>query len=88
LDLGAKVKKLNKNSVLLFIPKEIYTKDLLFAKRRTCSKDLFIYAITGIPLLYANKEIQSDYGYKVYTKGSLRTSKNVFNPKKQHKGYN
>ncbi len=74
--------KINKKDISLFIPKEIYMQDLYFIKKSDWSKGLFIYAITGIPLIYANKELKRGFGYQHYTEDSLWTDMNDFNPKK------
>jgi len=74
--------KIDKKNILLFIPKEIYEKDLYFIKRKDWSKGLFIYAMTGTPLIYANKELIRGFGYQHYTNDSLWVYRDNFNPKK------
>lgn len=75
-------KKIERKDIVLFIPKEIYTQDLYFIKRSTWSKGLFMSAITGVPLIYGNKELIRGFGYSFYTKNSLWTSMGNFDPKK------
>jgi len=82
LEKYMKSSHLSKRNTFLFMPKEIFEKDLNFLSSKKWSIGLFIYASTGIPLIYANKQLIKGYGYRSYTEKSLWVSMDDFDPKK------
>lgn len=75
-------KKIDRNNIVLFIPKEIFEQDLYFIKRHEWSKGYFISALTGISLIYGDKDLIKVYKNLNYINQSSWTSINDFNSKK------
>lgn len=70
---------LNATNSVLYIPREIFENDLSFVTSQKWSTGLFMYALTGIPLLYGNKTLHKGYGYQNYSEKSLWVFQTDFN---------
>jgi len=62
----------------LFIPKDIFDKDIARFGGKPWAKGMLVYAALGYPLVYANSELYRGYGYQFYDDDSLQVSKSQF----------
>ncbi|KTD72257.1 hypothetical protein [Legionella tucsonensis] len=70
-----KKNELTKKDSVLFIPQEIYEKDLDIFAGDVWARGLLIYAVTGIPLVHGVHSIFQYYGFKDYSKKALWVNK-------------
>jgi len=77
-----KQNKLSKRDVLLYIPKEIFEKEMFVSVKKKWAKGMLFYAVTGIPLVNGVQKIDSIYGYLEYGEETLWTQLNKFDKEK------
>ena len=73
---------MTKQNTLLYIPKEIFNTQLNGFLGSSWSKGLLIYAVAGVPLIYAIEKEKKTYGFGIYSKSSFYKEKKNFNVKK------
>lgn len=66
-----KVNDLSKTNTLLFIPKDVYEKELT---EKTWARGMLVYAVTGVPILNGIGDERSGYGFSKYSKNNLYTN--------------
>lgn len=81
LNVFLDVNGLQKDEALLFISKEVFEKDIVKYKGHAWARGMFVYAVTGVPMLYGIKEMRPSYGYAGYSEDSLWKSGLEFNVK-------
>ena len=73
---------ISKQQAVLYISKEIFTKDITKFKGPSWARGMLIYAITGVPLVNGISKLRKDYGYIEYAQDSLWIHKRQFQPDK------
>ncbi len=74
--------KISKRQASLYLPKEIFEKDIAKFKGLKWGKGLLIYAVTGVPLVNAIRKPYKAYGFADYEEGGLWINKEQFQPEK------
>lgn len=70
-----KRENISKRNVLLYVPKDMFSKNFTQFNGESWAKGLLLYSITGIPLIYGVEELITRFGFANYSEKAL--SKNI-----------
>lgn len=70
---------LERENLLLFIPKEIFENEFSQFGGNSWARGMFAYALTGIPLLHGIESLRKTYGYYDYDESALWVPRKSFN---------
>jgi hypothetical protein len=70
-----KREKLTASNSLLFVPKEVFEKEVAYFKGPDWARGMLVTAVTGMPLVHGVKQLKAAYGYSVYDENALWRSR-------------